>query len=238
MLEIKSRRIKTTVILELSGTIDIDSANLIERVGQALTDGYRDILCDFESVTSVDYSGLSALAIAFKNTVNHKGRMKFFSVPAHIMKTFSLVCLDKVFEIFPDEKSALKSLEDDTHISEIQRKNLRRRFKRLPLDIDIQFKSLFDQQFHHGKVMNISGIGMLVFAEKVYPIGEILEMKVSLLPIAPMLALKGKVVWLIQKEIQPQFYPGMGIEYYHIDCPTQEKILEFIERNLPLDSPS
>ena len=85
MLEIKSRRIKTTVILELSGTIDIDSANLIERVGQALTDGYRDILCDFESVTSVDYSGLSALAIAFKNTVNHKGRMKFYGVPAHIM---------------------------------------------------------------------------------------------------------------------------------------------------------
>lgn len=236
MLEIKARRVKNAIVLELSGTIDIDSSNLVEKVGDFIRDGYKGILCDFEDVSVVDYSGLSALAIAFKNAVNHKVRMKFFCVPQHIMKTFGLVCLDKVFEVYPDEKAALKSLDDEGSISEVQKKHLRRRFKRLPLDIDIHFRPLGQERYHDGKVLNISGIGMLVYSDRTYPIGSLLEIKFSLLPIAPMIETKGKVVWLVQKELQPQLYPAMGVEYYHMDAAVQEKVLAFVERNLSLDS--
>ena len=236
MLEIKTRRVKVIMILELSGTIDIDSANLIERVGTTIQDGYRDIICDFSEVNLIDYSGLSALALAYKNVTNHKGRMAFVKVPQHVMKTFSLVCLDKVFEIYADEQTALKKMEESTSLTDIQKKQLRRRFKRLPLDIDIQFRSSREKEFHHGKVLNLSAIGLLVFAKDTYHIGEILEVTLSLLPIAQVIQVKAKVVWLLQKEIQPQLYPGMGLEFYHIDCATQGKVLQFVERNMPLDS--
>jgi anti-sigma B factor antagonist len=236
MLEIKSRRVKIVIILELSGTIDIDSANLVERIGTIISDGYRDIVCDLADVNLIDYSGLSALALAYKNVANHKGRMAFVNVPQHVMKTFNLVCLDKVFEIYADEQTALKKLEESTTLSDIQKKQLRRRFKRLPLDIDVQFKSSHEKEFSHGKMLNLSAIGLLVFAKETYHIGEILDVIVSLVPVAHSIQVKAKVVWLVQKEIQPQLYPAMGLEFYHIDCATQEKVLQYVERNMPLDS--
>jgi len=110
MLEIKQRRVKTIIFLEISGTLDIDSANFIERIGAVLQNGYRDIICDMKGVNLVDYSGLSALALAYKDVANHKGRMAFINVPQHVARTFNLVCLDRIFEIYPDEEAALKNL--------------------------------------------------------------------------------------------------------------------------------
>jgi anti-anti-sigma factor len=236
MLEIKSRRVKVVIILELSGTIDIDSANFVERVVTIIQDGYRDIICDLGDVNLIDYSGLSALALAYKNVGNHKGRMAFVNVPPHVMKTFNLVCLDKVFEIYADQQTALKKMEESASLSDIQKKQLRRRFKRLPLDIEVHFKSNSEKEFHRGKVLNLSAIGLLVFAKETYHIGEILDVTVSLVPVAQTIQVKAKVVWLVQKEIQPQLYPAMGLEFYHIDSATQEKVLQFVERNMPLDS--
>lgn len=236
MLEVRARRSGRVVVLELAGTIDIDSSLFIEKVAAALSDGYRDLLCDLSEVSYVDYSGLSALAIAYKNVVNHKGRMKFFGVPVQVMKTLSLVCLDKVFEIFPDEKSALKSLGDETRITEIQKKQLRRRFKRLALDIALEFRALGESGFHSGKVLNLSGIGLLVSSEQRYETGEMLELKLSLPPVSEALAVRAKVVWLVRKELQPQLYPGMGLAFHAIAPDVQEKIIAYIDRNVSLDS--
>lgn len=113
---------------------------------------------------------------------------------------------------------------------------MRRRFKRLDLDIDVKFKTPVEKDFHCGKALNMSAIGLLVFSHKVYPIGDILDVSMCLEPIAPEVKMQAKVVWLVQKEIQPQLYPSMGLEFYHIDSPTQEKIVQFVERNMPLDS--
>ena len=236
MLEVRARRTGKVVILELAGTVDIDSSLFIEKVAEYLSDGYRDLLCDLSEVSYVDYSGLSALAIAYKNAVNHKARMKFFGVPPQVMKVLSMVCLDKVFEIFPDDKSALKSLGDETRISEIQKKQLRRRFKRLPLDVELEFRALGEKDFRKGKLLNLSGIGLLVYAEHLYSEGEILELKLPLPPVSPAIDLKAKVVWLVQKEIQPQLYPAMGLEFHHIDPAVQEKIITYIDRNVSMDN--
>lgn len=236
MLEIQFRRIKNIAVFDLSGSVDIDSSNFVEKVGWCLENGYRDLLCNFESVNTVDYAGLSAIAIAYKNVINHQGKMKFVNLPVHIRKVFNLVCLDRVFEIYDDEQSALRSFEEDGVISEIQKKQLRRRFRRLPLDIGIEFKSKKEEKFYQGKVLNLSGVGMLVFVDKIYPLGEILDIKLSLLPQPGLLQLSTRVSWLVDKRIQPQIYPGMGLEFYHIDPKIQEKIVEFVERNLPLDS--
>lgn len=237
MLEIAIKECGSVIIMDLSGDVDINASIFVERVGWCLDSGYKDILCNFEGVNILDYSGLSVLTIAYKNILNNQGRIKFANVPAHIKKILALVCLDKVFEIYLDEESALKGFEEDRVISEIQKKHLRRRFKRLPLDIDIQFKSKSEAKFHNGKVLNLSAVGLLVFTEeKAYPIGEILDIKISLLPLPGIIELVVEVVWLVEKEIQPQIFPGMGLSFYKIDSAMQEKIAEYVERNLSLDS--
>jgi len=237
MLEINFKRVKGVGVLDLAGSLDINSSNLVEKVGWALENGYKDIACDFEDVEMIDYAGMSALAIAFKNVINHGGRMKFAAVAVHIRKVFNLVCLDKVFELYDDLDTALRSFEDDTVIAEIKKKQLRRRFKRLPLDIGIEFKSKRESEFHQGKILNISGVGMLVFAEKkTYHLGEILDVRLTLRPAPGLLEIETVVVWLVEKNIQPQIYPAMGLEFYHLDTLTQEKIVEFVERNQALDA--
>jgi len=237
MLEVNFKKVKGIGVFDLAGNVDINSSNLVEKVGWALENGYMDLVCDFEDVEMIDYAGMSALAIAYKNVINHGGRMKFATVAIHVKRVFSLVCLDKVFELYDNLDTALRSFEDDKVISEIQKKQLRRRFKRLPLDIDIEFKSKGVSEFHQGKVLNISGVGMLVFAEKVpYHLGEILDIKLTLRPAPGLLEIETIVVWLVEKNIQPQIYPAMGLEFYHVDTLTQEKIVEFVQRNLALDA--
>ncbi|MDD5668677.1 MAG: PilZ domain-containing protein [Candidatus Omnitrophica bacterium] len=235
MLEINFKRVGAIAVLDLAGTIDLDSSNFIETVGWCLENGYTDILCNFESVNLVDYSGLSVLAISYRNVLNHKGRLKLVFVPPHIRKIFTMVCMDRVFEIYDDENFALRSFEEDKVISEIKKKQLRRRFKRLFLDINIEFRPLGSKsEFIKGKILNISAVGILIFAGKQFPLGELLDLRLDLSPQPGHLEIEGKVVWHVQKEIQPHIYPGMGVEFYHLTGLTQQKILEFVERNLPL----
>lgn len=238
MLEIQFRNTGQVAVLDLAGTIDIDSANFIEMLAWCLQNGYKDILCNFENVNMVDYAGLSVLTIGYKDVVNNKGRLKFVNVPAHVRKLFSMVYLEGVFEVYPDEDLAVNSFKEDRIISEIQKKRLRRRFKRLGLDIDIEFKPYSEQNYSRGKVLNISGVGLLVFADKVYPLGEILRIRLALMPDPGTVELDTRVVWLVQKELQPQIYPGMGLEFHNIDAEAQKKIIGFVERNLPLSCSS
>ncbi len=91
MLTIEFRRINAIAILDLSGSIDMDASNFIENVGWCLENGYRDLLCNFENVNMIDYAGLSVISIAYRNVVNHQGRIKFVNVPAHVNKIFSRV---------------------------------------------------------------------------------------------------------------------------------------------------
>lgn len=236
MLEIAIRRTGGVAVLDLSGDINIDSANLVEKVGWCLDNRYRFILCNLENVTLVDFTGLSALGLAYKDCVNHKAKMKLLKVPLHVRKKFELVCLDRVFEFFDDEKSAIRSFEEDKIISEIQRKQLRRRFKRLPLDIDIELKAKREGEYRKGKLLNLSGVGMLIFIDKAYPLGELLDVRLSLKPVAESFQAEAKVAWLVDKKLQPQIYPGMGLEFYHLDRILQEQVLQFVERNSALDS--
>ena len=99
MLEITFRKHEAIAILDLSGNIDIDASNFIEKVGWCLENGYEDMLCNFENINLADYAGLSVLAIAYKNVLNHKGRIKFLNVPGHIKNGLSPMCFDRVFEI-------------------------------------------------------------------------------------------------------------------------------------------
>jgi Tfp pilus assembly protein PilZ len=153
----------------------------------------------------------------------------------HIKKVFNMVCLDRVFEVYEDEKWAVKSFEEEKEMLKIQQQKLRRRFRRLALDVEMEIKSKHEDTYHRAKLFNLSAVGMLVFADKTYPLGEKVDVRLSLKPVVEKVDVTARVSWLVDKKIQPQIYPGMGLEFYHLEAKTQEKIIEYVERNLPLD---
>ncbi len=234
MLSIKARQKGNIIILDLSGSIDIDSANLIEIVGQCVRDGYTDILCNMESVNAIDYTGISALVIAYKEVVNNKGRMKFCSIPLHLKNVLGVAGLDKVIDIYPSEDTGLHSFREDKIIEKISKLQLRRRFKRLPIEMKIELKAKYDRRAvcYKGDLINLSGVGAYICGCGQFKLGDELLLKLKLPPKNEELELDAKVVWLPDKQIQPPFHPGMGVEFHYIPSDIQQKLLEFIERNL------
>ncbi len=234
MLEIKARQKRNVIILDLCGRVDSDSANLIEIVGQCVKDGYTDILCNFETVESIDYLGVSAIVIAYKEIVNNKGRMKFYNIPLHLKNILEVAGLDHVINIYPSEETALNSFKEDKIIEKITKMQLRRRFKRLPIGLKIEMKNKFDKRAIglKGDILNLSGVGAYIYGCGQFKLGDEIILKLKLPPKNEDLELEAKVVWLPDKQIQPHSLPGMGVEFHHISSHIQQKLLEFIERNL------
>lgn len=234
-MEIKARVTGNIVILDLSGRIDANSANLVEVVGQCLRDGYTDILCNFEDIEAVDYLGISAIILAYKEVMNSRGRMKFANIPMHLKNLFSVTGLERAIEIYGSEELALNSFREDKIIEDIKKMQLRRRFKRLPLDIKIELEEKYKgSSCAKADILNLSAIGAYIFGCDNFRLGDQLTIKLKLPPKYEELELEAKVVWLCDKQVQPQLYPGIGVEFYKISSVEQEKIIQFIERNLSL----
>lgn len=233
-MEIKARQKGNIIILDLAGRLDVDSANLVEIVGQCLRDGYLDILCNFESVEFLDYMGISAIALAYKEVLNNKGRIKFAHVPVHLKNMLAVAGLDRIIDMYPSEELALHSFQEDRIIEKIKKLQLRRRFKRLPLEMKIELKAKYGQKTVCAKeeILNLSGIGAYIHGCGHFKLGDEIILKLKLPPKHEELTLEARVVWLSDKQIQPQFHPAMGVEFHNISTSDQQKLLDFIDRNL------
>ncbi len=233
-MEIKVRRKGNIIILDLVGRIDVNSANLIETVGQCIREGYCDILCNFEMVEFIDYMGISVIVIAYKEVMNSSGRMKFSNILSHLKGLFSVAGLDKVIDVYATEDLALESFKEDKVIENIQKLQLRRRFKRLPLDIKIELKDKNAKvpKCVNADILDLSAVGAYIYGCNQFKLGDEVVLKFKLLPKLEEIELGAKVVWLSDKQVQPHLHPGMGVGFYNISGPAQGKLLEFIERNL------
>ena len=222
------------VILDLSGRIDVDSANLVEIIGQCLRDGYTDILCNFEDIQMIDYMGVSVIVIAYKEIVNNQGRLKFANLPAHLLGVLAVSGMDKVIDICATEEIALNGFKEDKAIENIKKMQLRRRFKRLPLDLKIELKSNLEVSPVCLKVdiLNLSALGAFIFGCDKFRLGDEVLLKIKLPPSTEEMQLDAKVVWIPDKAVQPHAYPGIGVEFHNLPAAKQQKIVEFIERNL------
>ena len=75
--------------------------------------GKEKVALDLSEVEFMDSSGLSALLSTVK-TMKNRGRLVFFGVRPNVGKLFSITRLDRgVFEIHPDEQSAVEALRKD-----------------------------------------------------------------------------------------------------------------------------
>lgn len=230
-MKIRKRREKKIIVLYLEGKININCANFIEETSILLNQDYLKLLCDFTNVDMVDYNGLSILAIAYKNVVNKNGVMKFCNVPIHIKKLFKLVRLDLVFDIYDDERAALKSFKTSSKIDKLY---LRRRFKRLEFQLPIKYSlsNTAKSRVLSGKILNLSGEGLFIYTKHILPITSQISMQLKLDEDLKPIDLPGRIIWLADKELQPHCCPGMGVEFMHIDSENQKKIIDFIDKNI------
>ncbi|MFH1414086.1 MAG: PilZ domain-containing protein [Candidatus Omnitrophota bacterium] len=235
MIQIKARQNNNVIVLDLHGRIDEDCASLIEVIAQCMRDGYIDILCNFQDVDYIDYIGISVIVIAYKEVVNNKGRMKFTNIPAHLRGILSVAGIDNIIDIYPAENLALSSFKEDRAIEKIKRMQLRRRFKRLPIGIKIELKAKYEKSpvCHRVNIVNLSGVGAYICSCDKFKLGDVLIMKMKLPPGTEPLEVEAQVVWLPDKQVQRRIYPGMGVEFRNISTSLQQKIVDFVERNLP-----
>jgi len=234
MLEIKMRQAGNYVIMDLCGRIDVDSANLVEAAGQCIREGYPDILCNLEDVQAIDYMGISVVVIAYKEVVNHSGRMKFVNIPAHLRDIFSVSGIDRVIEIYATIDSALNSFKEDRVIEDIKKMHLRRRFKRLPIELKIELKSKKDNLSECLKVeiLNLSAVGAFIFGCGQFKLGDEVILRMKLAPNPELMELEARVVWVPDKAVQRHEYPGIGVEFSNLSVQNQQRVIEFIERNI------
>lgn len=232
-MNIRIREENKISIIDIDGRIDINSSEIIETIGWLIKNKKKDVLLNFEKVDLVDYSGISILAIAYKNVINHNGRMKFCNVSMPIEELFKLVRLDSIFETYSDEQTALRAFcYEDT----INGKRLRRRFKRLDIHFDVEFCSLEELRgkkgiWHVGKILNLSGDGIFLYTKKLFTLGEGVKLKINL-GNEKVMEVEGVIIWVADKSLQPQSYPGMGIHFKNISKQNQDTILEFINKHI------
>ena len=220
--------------MDLSGCIDVNSANLVEVVGQCLRDGYTDILCNLEEVESIDYMGISVVVIAYKEVTNNQGRMKLLNIPVHLRGVFGVSGMDRVIEVYAVEETALNSFKEDKAIENIKKMQLRRRFKRLPIDLKIELKSKALSASNCLKVdmLNLSAVGAFIFGCDKFRLGDEVVLKMKLAPKKEEFTLEASVVWIPDKEVQPHEHPGIGVEFRNVPAEVQQELIDFIERNL------
>lgn len=233
MPEIRARQKEGIVILDLAGRVDVDSAHLVEIVGQCVRDGYLDLLLNFEEVEFIDYLGVSAIVLAYKEVTNSSGRMKIANIPVHLKGVFSVSGLDRVLEMYATEELAVNSFKEDKIIENIKKMQLRRRFKRLPLDIKVELKVKYEKSpvSHKLDIVNLSAVGAYIFGSNKFKLGDEVIIKMKLPPKDEELELEAKVVWLPDKQVQPHAYPGIGVEFVRLPPNIQQKIIDFIDRN-------
>jgi anti-sigma B factor antagonist len=238
-MKIKIDYIKDIAVLTIDGRININSSKLIESVGLLLDKGVSKIVIDMSKVDFVDYNGLSVLAITYKNSLNNNSIMKLCGISLNIQELLKVVKLDDVFEIYDSIDDALSSFKQKTRTgkSESTGEPLRRRFIRLDMDIPVTYK-LTKGSYNNkigalftGRMENISGAGLFIRSMHILPPGSEVSVGVVMEKDKEPKYFKGIVMWLADKSLQPELYPGMGVAFIDISYHVREEILHFIERH-------
>jgi len=229
-MAIRIREVSGISILDIEGRIDINSSDIIETVGWLVNTGKINIVFSLENVDLVDYNGLSIIAIAYKNIINHKGKLRLLRVPLSVVELLKVVKLDAVFEIYDIEEDAVNSFFNQ----DVNKLPLRRKFQRLDIHFDVKYTLSGAQKkpnVFSGKAMNISAAGLYIYTPYTFPLNSLVELEFRLPGTSGPLICPGRVVWLSDKEIQPHSYPGMGVSFSHLNVDLEKVIADFIEKN-------
>jgi anti-anti-sigma factor len=111
-MDIKIRELKDIVIIDIGGDIrqyEVKGFSLFQHVKDQLHAGKRNLLINFEKVDFIDSLGVGDLLSSYVSTNNLGGKIKLMKVAPRIQMIFQVTLLDRLFEFFEDEETAIKS---------------------------------------------------------------------------------------------------------------------------------
>jgi anti-sigma B factor antagonist len=109
-MEINQRSKGETVVLDISGEIDLYNAPEIKDIiNQLIEEQKYCVVINLEKVSYIDSSGIGALISSLSNLKKYQGGLKIINVYASVRKVFELTKLTSFFEIYDSEDEAVAS---------------------------------------------------------------------------------------------------------------------------------
>lgn len=108
------RQFGSITIVDLRGSIDLGEASLtLRRTIRDLVESARTkIILNFSQVNSMDSAGVGELAGAYVPVKSKGGELKFLNPTKKVHDMLKITQLDKVFEVYIDEQTAIRSFAE------------------------------------------------------------------------------------------------------------------------------
>ena len=98
-------------VFSLSGRLDSTAANdFRDTIVTRTMHGAKRIVLDFGGLSFVDSSGFGALAAALSSIQEYGGRFVVISMQEPVRKSFELIRMDRMIDVFADMDSAFAAL--------------------------------------------------------------------------------------------------------------------------------
>jgi len=113
---VATRSLDGAVAIDFKGKITLGEGTTLLRdaVGNLLQKGSNRILLNLREVDMIDSAGLGELARTYATIRSHGGKLKLVAATKNAQELFRITKMERVFEIEPDESSALKSIREDS----------------------------------------------------------------------------------------------------------------------------
>ena len=110
MVEIAHQEVAPgTVVVTLTGKLMLgpEGDRIITLVEEQLAAGKRKFVFDLSGVTVIDSTGIGRFIASFNQIMAAGGEMKMAAATGHVMQSFKVSLLDKVFTFYPTLQQAL-----------------------------------------------------------------------------------------------------------------------------------
>lgn len=111
-MDIKSHTSNGITVLMLNGRFEAqNSADVREMIKKATDKAPANVVVNLKDVTFIDSSGLAVLVQGMKLAKKAGGKLGLCKLQQKVRIIFELTRLDKVFDIHPDESSAVSAFK-------------------------------------------------------------------------------------------------------------------------------
>ena len=100
----------TVVTFHLTGSLDIGTVSTMRAdLDALLSTGQHQVIFNLHELEQIDSSGIGAIIALFKRVRSNRGEMKIANLVGQPREIFSLLRLDRVFDIHESVEHALKN---------------------------------------------------------------------------------------------------------------------------------
>lgn len=110
MIEIAHREVAPgTLVITLTGKLMLgpEGDRIVTLVEQQLAAGTRKFIFDLSGVTVIDSTGIGRFISSYNKIMAVGGDMRMAGASGHVMQSFRVSLLDKVFSFYPTLQQAL-----------------------------------------------------------------------------------------------------------------------------------